>query len=117
MLAAEVATGEPGCVSQGAGDRGKGVQGQVPGHYRLPIRLPCLRCTVCLVTPSRPAMSCQDHPSFRRVIDLDDLQPLGERPQGRHSAEPGIRIGAGGALGDTGCRSHARQLRLRVNIC
>ena len=65
MLAADVAAGEPACVPQGAGEKGAGVPDQVPGHYRLPIRLPCLRCTVCLVTPSRPAMSCQDHPSFR----------------------------------------------------
>jgi hypothetical protein len=36
----------------------------VPGHYRLPIRLPGFRCTACLVTPSGPAMPCQDRPSF-----------------------------------------------------
>jgi hypothetical protein len=46
-----------------------------------------------------------------RVLDLEDLQPLGERPQGRHGAEPDIRIGAGSAPGDIECRFH------HVSIC
>src|ERR1700728_272885 len=48
-------------------------------------------------------------PELPRVLDLDDLQPLGERSQGCHRAEPDIRIGARGALGDVECRFHARQ--------
>src|ERR1035441_2621757 len=48
-------------------------------------------------------------PELPRVLDLDDLQPLGECSQGRHGAEPDIRIGAGGALGDFECGFHARQ--------
>ena len=32
-------------------------------------------------------MSCQDHPSLPRVVDLEDLQPFGERPQGSHRAQ------------------------------
>src|SRR5208282_2971790 len=48
-------------------------------------------------------------PELPRVLDLDDLQPLGERSQGRHGAEPDVRIGAGGALGDIECRLHISQ--------
>src|ERR1022692_3256543 len=59
-------------------------------------------------------------PELPRVLDLDDLQPLGERSQGRHGAEPDIRIGAGGALGDirvqVPCTSAYADAHLRVNI-
>src|ERR1700722_14055265 len=44
-----------------------GVAGELFGHHRLPGRGPCLRCTVCLVTPSRVAVSCHDHPRFRAL--------------------------------------------------
>src|SRR6185437_15597489 len=36
--------------------------------------------------PSQPA----------RVVDLEDLQPFGEGPQGRHGAQPGVGVAAGG---------------------
>ena len=66
---------EPVGMLQGEGHDGQGLGGAGLRH-RAPVRLPCLRCTVCLVTPSRVAMSCQDHPSVRGVLDLEDLQPL-----------------------------------------
>src|SRR5262249_58423240 len=49
-----------GLVDDGAGGIGEALE-----HHRLPVRRPYLRCTVCLVTPSRLAMSCQDQPSSR----------------------------------------------------
>src|SRR6202034_1545339 len=64
MLAADVTVPEPAGMLQGEGQGGEGLGG-AGLHQRLPVRLPCLRCTVCLVTPSRVAMSCQDHPSAR----------------------------------------------------
>jgi hypothetical protein len=60
MLAAEVTVAKPDGVFVGAHRDRAGVPGQVIAHHRRPIRLACLRCTVCLVTPSRVAMSCQD---------------------------------------------------------
>src|SRR5262249_30529861 len=42
-----------------------GGAGEALEHHRLPARRPYLRWTVCLVTPRRPAISCQDQPSSR----------------------------------------------------
>ena len=43
------------------------------------------------------------------VINLEDLQPFGELPEGRHGAEPGLRVGAGRTLGDLEYWFHGRQ--------
>ena len=43
------------------------------------------------------------------IIDLENLQPLGERPQGRRRTEPDVRVGAGGTFSDLECRLHDRQ--------
>ena len=48
-------------------DDGASIRGEAFEHHRPPIRRPYLRCTVCLVTPSRSAMSCQDQPSSRAL--------------------------------------------------
>jgi hypothetical protein len=47
----------------------------------------------------------------RDWLTIFQLPPYahGERSQGRHGAQPDIRIGAGGALGDIECGFHARQ--------
>src|SRR6202023_2387299 len=65
MFATDVAVPEPAGVLLGLDDHGAGAIGEALEHHRLPIRRPYFRCTVCLLTPSRLAMSCQDHPSFR----------------------------------------------------
>src|SRR6266516_7816567 len=65
MLAADVVVPEPTGMLLGLDHRAAGVVGEALEHHRLPTRRAYLRCTVCLVTPSRPAISCQDHPSAR----------------------------------------------------
>jgi hypothetical protein len=42
-------------------------------------------------------------PELPGVLDVDDLQPPGERSQRRHGAEADLRIGARGALDDFEC--------------
>ena len=44
---------------------GTGVRRKAFEHHGLQRRRPYLRCTVCLVTPSRSAISCQDQPRSR----------------------------------------------------
>jgi hypothetical protein len=48
------------------------------------------------------------------VIDLEDLQPFSELPEGCHGPEPGIRVGAGRALRDLEYWFHGRQHMLTV---
>ena len=67
VLAAHVAVPEPAGMLGGVYDEGTSVLGEAFEHQRLPIRRPYLRCTVCLVTPRRSAMSCHDQPSSRAV--------------------------------------------------
>ena len=47
-----------------------------------------------------------------RVIDLEDLQPLGEHSQGGHRAEADVGVGAASALGDVPDGVQDRQLML-----
>src|SRR5438270_9877056 len=65
MLTADEAVAELARLRLGQDDDLAGAIGEALEHHRLPIRRPCLRCTVCLVTPRRLAMSCQDQPSSR----------------------------------------------------
>src|SRR5690349_14903308 len=65
VLAADVVVPEPTGLGLGLDDDVAGGIGEALEHHRLPVRRPYLRCTVCLVTPRRPAMSCQDQPSSR----------------------------------------------------
>ena len=65
MLAADIAVSEPAGMVVGLDHHSARLTGEALEHHRLPTRRPYLRCTVCLVTPSRLAMSCQDHPSAR----------------------------------------------------
>src|SRR6478672_5373582 len=58
MFAADIAVTETSGVFLGVDDNGAGVLGEALEHHRRPTRRPYLRCTVCLVTPSRSAMSC-----------------------------------------------------------
>src|SRR6185437_7552294 len=64
VLAADVVVPEPAGIGLGLDDDVAGGAGEALEHHRLP-RRPYLRYTVCLVTPRRPAMSCQDQPSSR----------------------------------------------------
>src|SRR5262250_3671414 len=65
MLAANVVVPKPAGVLLGLDDDVASGLGETLEHHRLPVRRPYLRCTVCLVTPRRLAMSCQDQPSSR----------------------------------------------------
>src|SRR5262249_59796799 len=65
MLAADIAVPKPAGMLLGLGHHSASLTGEALEHHRLPTRRPYLRCTVCLVTPSRLAISCQDHPSAR----------------------------------------------------
>src|ERR1700761_8618713 len=65
VLGADVVVVEAPGVVLGLHDDLAGRSGEALEHHRLPIRRPYLRCTVCLVTPSRLAMSCHDQPSSR----------------------------------------------------
>ena len=58
VLAAEVGVPEPDGVLISAHRDDAGVRRHVLGHHRFPVRWPCLRCTVCLVTPRRSAICC-----------------------------------------------------------
>ena len=91
MLAADVATGEPACPRAPARE----------------VRVPRVRCLSTTGSPlavlavhgllgdaEPPGDVLPGPPELPRVLDLDDLQPLGERSQGRHGAEPDIRIGS-----------------------
>src|SRR5262249_6777678 len=63
VLAADVVMPEPaGVLLRLDHDVASGV-GEALEHHRLPVRRTYLRCTVCLVTPRRLAISCQDQPS------------------------------------------------------
>ena len=108
MLTADVAVPEPAGVSLGMDHDGAGIIGEALEHHRLPVRRPCLRCTVCLVTPDARRSAARTTPAPGR-IDLEDLQPFGELPERRHGAEPGLRVGAGRTLGDLEYWFHGRQ--------
>src|SRR5207248_9297797 len=56
---------EPAGILLGLDDDVASGVGEALEHHRLPVRRPYLRWTVCLVTPRRLAMSCQDQPSSR----------------------------------------------------
>src|SRR6266571_7703186 len=65
VLAADVVMPEPAGIFLGLDDGVASGVGEALEHYRPPVRRPYLRWTVCLVTPRRLAMSCQDQPSSR----------------------------------------------------
>src|SRR6266702_4747548 len=65
VLTADKAVLEPAGIGLGLDDDVAGILGEALEHHRLPIRRPYLRWMVCLVTPRRLAMSCQDQPSSR----------------------------------------------------
>ena len=115
ILLAAVGTGQPASAVLRAHGvmpelvEGTSFGGEALEHHRLPSRRPYLRWTVCLVTPSRSAMSCQDQPELARVLDLEQLEPFGQRTQRGHRAQPDVGVVAGGALGDLKCRFHVCQ--------
>src|SRR5690348_3345059 len=65
VLAADVVVPESAGIGLGLDDDVASGVGEALEHHRLPVRRPYLRCTACLVTPRRLAMSCQDQPSSR----------------------------------------------------
>src|SRR6188768_1518649 len=65
MFAADVPVPEPASVVLGLHDDAASFRCEELEHHCPPTRRPYFRWTVCLVTPSRSAMSCQDHPRFR----------------------------------------------------
>ena len=67
MFAAHVVVAQAAGVQLGVHDDPAGLAVKVLAHHARPIRLPYLRCTVCLVTPSRSAICCQDQPSRRAL--------------------------------------------------
>src|SRR6185437_15663238 len=58
---------------------------------------------------SRPAQCA-------RVVDLEDLQPFGEGPQGGDRSQPDVRVVVGRALGDFECALHVRQHMLTIEL-
>ena len=112
MLAAEVMTDVSACVPAGRGRARSGCPGS--GAWALPAPNPLAVLAVhgLLGNAEPPRDVLPGPPELPRVLDLDDFQPLGERAQGRHGAEPDIRIGAGGAPGDFELRGS-----IRVSIC
>src|SRR5215472_5156500 len=67
VLAADPVMAQSERALPGARHHAAGVTGEPFQHHRLPVRPPCLRCTVCLVTPSRSAISFHDQPSARAL--------------------------------------------------
>src|SRR6185295_16243204 len=67
MLAADPVMAQAERALPGAGHHAAGVTGEPFQHHCLPVRRPCLRCTVCLVTPSLSAISRHDQPCARAL--------------------------------------------------
>ena len=88
MLAADVATGGPACVSQGAARQRRGRPG--PGARALPAPGPLAVLAVHGLPGDAepPGDVLPGPPELPRVLDLDDLQPLGERPQDAAARSP-----------------------------